>query len=296
MPIPAALLAAAPLIGGVISGATQGSMNRKNRKFQEHTNIDNRNFQREMTDKTRAWSIEDRDFNNAYNSPEQQMKRYEEAGLNKHLIYGNGTAAQSEAPKAQGSDAPNQQAPHIDNNFMVPIIEGLMNVIKTDNLRAQTELYEKQRDLAASNIDLNKIRGNKEAWDIERSRSLFDLDKQTLETAIENKKVNTLKQTVDTQFTLDANQRAELKNSADIKKTLQEIVESKMRIVTMKIQNAKTEEETKNLKETWKILVAQKDQLLEQTSLTKAQVDAIRDALRKSENIDLSSLLNLLKL
>ena len=38
----------------------------------------------------RKWAIEDRDFENAYNHPKQQMQRLKEAGLNPNLVYGNG--------------------------------------------------------------------------------------------------------------------------------------------------------------------------------------------------------------
>lgn len=40
--------------------------------------------------KMRKWAIEDRDFENAYNHPKQQMQRLKEAGLNPNLVYGNG--------------------------------------------------------------------------------------------------------------------------------------------------------------------------------------------------------------
>jgi soluble cytochrome b562 len=224
MPIPAALLAAMPLIGGVISGASQGSMNRKNRKFQEHTNIDNRNFQREMTDKERAWNVEDRDFNNAYNTPAQQMQRYKEAGLNPNLIYGQGTPAISEAPRGTTTHASDQQAPRIDNNFMVPIMQGFMDMIKTNNLKAQTDLLEKQQQLAQSNINLNEVKTSAEQWQMDRSRDFSSLDKELLQAAITNKNANTEAQVANAQFTLDSNQRAERLLRANLSKNKEEIL------------------------------------------------------------------------
>jgi len=225
MPIPiAALAAAAPLIGGALTGAVSYFNNNKNIKMQEHTNIDNRNFQREMTDKERAWNIEDRDFNNAYNTPAQQMQRYKEAGLNPHLIYGQGTPALSEAPRATTTHASDQKAPRIDNNFMVPIMQGFMDMVRTNNLQAQTQLLEKQQEVAQSTINLNTVRTSSEQWQMDKSRDFASLDKALLEEAVRNKAANTEVQVANAQFTLDANERAERMTKANLAKNTQEIL------------------------------------------------------------------------
>lgn len=225
MPIPiAALAAAAPLIGGALTGAVSYFNNNKNIKMQEHTNIDNRNFQREMTDKERAWNIEDRDFNNAYNTPAQQMQRYKEAGLNPHLIYGQGTPALSEAPRATTTHASYQQAPRIDNNFMVPIMQGFMDMVRTNNLQAQTQLLEKQQEVAQSTINLNTVRTSSEQWQMDKSRDFASLDKALLEEAVKNKAANTEAQVANATFTLDANDRAERITQANLDKNKEEIL------------------------------------------------------------------------
>lgn len=43
-------------------------------------------------------SIEQRDFMNQYNSPQSQMQRFTEAGLNPHLIYGQGSSGNQSSP------------------------------------------------------------------------------------------------------------------------------------------------------------------------------------------------------
>lgn len=47
-------------------------------------------------------------MNNEYNSPKNQMKRFVEAGLNPHLIYGQGSAGNSGSPPSTG------QPPQVD--------------------------------------------------------------------------------------------------------------------------------------------------------------------------------------
>lgn len=51
---------------------------------------------------------------NEYNSPLQQMKRYQEAGLNPNLIYGNGQSSAGNQSGIAQYHVPNTQAPYID--------------------------------------------------------------------------------------------------------------------------------------------------------------------------------------
>lgn len=81
---------------------------------------------------------------NAYNSPSAQMERYQEAGLNPNLIYGNGASA------GNASSAPSYNAPRIDEHYQLPNFSNLgveminlyqgyqMNKAQIDNVKAQT--------------------------------------------------------------------------------------------------------------------------------------------------------------
>lgn len=51
---------------------------------------------------------------NAYNSPVEQMKRYQEAGLNPNLIYGNGVSSAGNQQSIAHYNAPSLDAPQID--------------------------------------------------------------------------------------------------------------------------------------------------------------------------------------
>lgn len=50
------------------------------------------------------------DYQNAYNTPQKQMERLQEAGLNPRLIYNNGAANMGNAGPIQGLDVPTRQA------------------------------------------------------------------------------------------------------------------------------------------------------------------------------------------
>src|SRR5699024_10568715 len=62
------------------------------------------------SDNLKFWKMQ-----NAYNSPKSQMKRYESAGLNPNLIYGNIASGQAGALDAPSVGTYNPEAPSFDD-------------------------------------------------------------------------------------------------------------------------------------------------------------------------------------
>jgi len=79
MPFP--LVAAAPIVGGLLNSASSLWTNHQSQKFSE-----------KMYDRTRSDNLQFWDMQNEYNSPEAQMARFKSAGLNPNLIYGQGNS------------------------------------------------------------------------------------------------------------------------------------------------------------------------------------------------------------
>jgi len=87
MPAPLLLpliTAGATLAGQGINAATQSANNRKSRQWNEM-----------MYAKQRQDSLSDWAMQNEYNSPQKQMERLRNAGLNPNLVYGSGAVANS---------------------------------------------------------------------------------------------------------------------------------------------------------------------------------------------------------
>lgn len=113
--------------------------NKKNRKFAE----DMYNKQRE--DNERMWNM-----TNTYNSPQEQMKRLQEAGLNPNLIYGSGsqtggTASPTTAPSSSFKAA----APQFDLGSAVGTafdrhFNTQLKVAQLDNLKAQNDVIRQE--------------------------------------------------------------------------------------------------------------------------------------------------------
>jgi hypothetical protein len=80
--------------------------------------------------------------NREYNKPINQMARLKEAGLNPHLVYGNGANAQM----------PSQQAPQVNEQAPMQMLNAYQNYtlqsIEKDKLKEQIELLKLQQDAA----------------------------------------------------------------------------------------------------------------------------------------------------
>lgn len=106
---------------------------------------------------------------NLYNSPESQMQRYTDAGLNPNLIYGQGTPgnAQQAAPKYNvPSPDPRREPVQLSGAYQGYQSAQLVQA-QTDNLRAQTKMT-LQREISEiirqhGLSSQNKIRTNS-AW------------------------------------------------------------------------------------------------------------------------------------
>jgi len=92
------------------------------------------------------------DYSNEYNSPAQQMKRYESAGLNKNLIYGQGTAGnapntlpQYQAPTYRADYKPPADVSGAINNFMnIKIQEAQLKNLQADRRIKEQDALKKE--------------------------------------------------------------------------------------------------------------------------------------------------------
>lgn len=119
----------ASAIGNVISAREQ---NAANLNIQREQNAYNLNM----------WQLE-----NMYNSPEAQMDRYKQAGLNPNLIYGSATNQHSNAP----TSAPRQNIPIPWGNVGEAISQGFNSSLQA--LQMEKSLQEADSRIAANNAN-----------------------------------------------------------------------------------------------------------------------------------------------
>lgn len=161
MPAPLAipLIAAGASVAGQAIGALSGAnANKKNREFAQEM------YNRQQADNERMWNM-----SNTYNSPQEQMKRLQEAGLNPNLVYGSGgqtggTASPMSAPSADYNHKPTSfDLGAVAGSAFDAYFNSQLKSAQLDNLRAQNDVIRQeavykgvQTDALATTSGLNK--------------------------------------------------------------------------------------------------------------------------------------------
>lgn len=245
-------------IGAAIAGAatlaglyTGWRTNKQNMQSQSDQNQKDRDAQLAQWQRERDQNQKDFANQNAYNNPIQQMTRLRQAGLNPHLIYGKGADQSAAQIKSATANMSNQNAPQSNTSYVNDAIatggNAAMNVYDMRVKQAQTDNLHTSNQLMAKEGILKDANTAKVMQDTARSKYDLNLAQGLRENVITAAQLNNdkMQQDISTsktsqQFTLDANQRAQLSNSANVKKTIQEIV-------NMRQQNSTNKQQLTNL-------------------------------------------------
>lgn len=152
------------LAGGipVIGNLAQGMIN----YFTQARNTEKTNkANREMAEYQYSKDVEMWNRANEYNSPQAQMQRLKEAGLNPHMVYGGGSAT------TQAATLPKYQAPSMNYRYDPPVdlpstIQQFQDIqiknAQIDNLKAQHDAITKSNFLKDIQGEIaEKTKGNK---------------------------------------------------------------------------------------------------------------------------------------
>lgn len=146
MPLPLAplIVAGAGVASAGINALSQGSINKKTRKWNE-----------KMYGVQRADALADYHMQNEYNSPRAQMERLRAAKLNPNLVYGNGADAQGGTVRPTSVESWNPRAPQVDlggtaGDAIQAYMQTEMLPAQLDNLRTQNSVLEQEKLLKAA--------------------------------------------------------------------------------------------------------------------------------------------------
>jgi hypothetical protein len=137
----ASIQAGADVAGAAINAWSGASQNKKQREWASNM------YAQQRDDNIVFWNMQ-----NQYNSPENQMRMYKEAGLNPNLIYGNGQFTKADSLRAPDAKMPQQTVPQWGDigNAVGPAINTYYNVQK------------QQQDLTIGAQQLQNLKANEE--------------------------------------------------------------------------------------------------------------------------------------
>ena len=228
-PVAAAIAAGSALAAGGLSAYSAGRMNKKSMAFS-----------REMYERQRQDAISDWERVNAYNHPSAQRARIEEAGLNAALMYGN-SASGGNAGVVRDSNVGNPQFQAPDFGFIADAGTSYLNTMvdldikqaQLDNLKQQNTNHKTENLLKLSQIDRNK-------FDLGFDMSLAEISAETKRQVLRSHEI-------DNYVKLRADDRAQITTDMNVR-------EATERIILNRLNQAKTKQETQNLRAALQIL------------------------------------------
>lgn len=188
---------------GIGNAIAQGNMNRKNREWNEKQAQIQREWNEKMWNETNAWNLEMWNKTNEYNSPEQQVARLRDAGLNP-LYYGlDGSSANGlEAgqplgyERAEAGDQPNPVSAGLNAGIQVAQMANIeadtqKKRSETQNINAKLpyEVEELKNQVRNSKLDgdakevVNKYLDQQQEAELRVKTSTADANDKTIEKA-----------------------------------------------------------------------------------------------------------------
>lgn len=250
-PVTAALIAAGGQLAGTgASALATGIQNRKSREFSEM-----------MYNRTRADNLEFWRMQNEYNSPERQMQRFKDAGLNPMLAYGGGNAGQAgdiPTPDVQGAQfrVPEFQGIGAAGSELAKYFDYEIKQAQYSNLLAQnTKLLEEALLVGTQRTNIEQ--------GTERSKFDLELDRETRNITVEQRQENLRQIQLQNKFNLDENERRRIS-------TAQNVAESVQRVLNLRSQREVSQAEKKRINATIENL--KKDTTLKQLDIELKQI------------------------
>jgi hypothetical protein len=198
-------------------------------------------YERQKADQREFW-----DITNKFNSPEEQMNRLRQAGLNPHLIYGKG--ADVTASSLSGPTMGNAPKASVKFDYSQIMQAKAMNQqikqgeAQTDNVYADTQNKVLQQSLTQAQINqtdamtanyMQQTASNK----FQMEQAMRNADSIYEKIGLENESLKIKNVTELGRFELE-----QVKSASDKSRAIQEIAESKSRVLMAQLQNARAQE------------------------------------------------------
>ena len=221
---PTIITAGASLLGNLINSFSTARTNKQQLKFSEH-----------MYDKQKADNLDFWGMQNNYNSPQSQMQRFQDAGLNKNLIYGQGNSGNAGSVQTPDVQAVHFQSPQWGDAVKEAPLAFMNAIYELDQKKAQTNLLQTQADIAKEEFLLRINKNQRVAFDLAQDKQLAPYNLDLKKEQVRQTRVGT-----------DLAQNRDLRDAARTSKSLQEMSE---KILNLRADRLKNPYEVSQLRE-----------------------------------------------
>lgn len=186
-----------------------------------YADYQNRKFTQKMYDQQKSDNLDFWRTQNDYNSPQAQMRRYQEAGLNPNLIYGQGNSGNAQTIQSPDIKGGQNRSPFegIQNPLSVisTYLDANIKQAQTDNLKTQNGVLQSQEALNIAKAKSTMTQQQRQQFDLDFAQSMAQTQADFQKFKTEKEKYSALKEEVST---YNLSQR--LDTDLDIKKAILE--------------------------------------------------------------------------
>lgn len=254
-------LAAPLIVGGAnllsqgVNAFAQGKMNKKTRQWNE-----------KMYGLQRQHALADWAMQNEYNSPANQMKRFQAAGLNPNLIYGQsneGGIVRSTNMDSWRPDPIQMDIGAAAQGGLAAYYDAQIKPLQTDNLKAANAIAVQEAILKAAQTAATIAGTEKTKLDTEQGRFNLSMAQRLEGISLQTAEQHLRKMMIDSDLALNRDLREErgmkvteatlkLAQNRDVREQLQNaqsLREGIERILSMQLQRAKTQDERDQIRQ-----------------------------------------------
>lgn len=235
--INAGVAAAGSLAGAGIDAASTGKQNTRSQRFSREM------YQLQYANNLELWNKQ-----NEYNSPQSQMKRLQEAGLNPNLVYGSGQAQQP----AGNLSSPDVQTPQFRSPEVGNQIGGAISQLaqyqdfeikqaQLDNLKTQNQVLGEEVLLKRSQHQQNMVGYERGVFDLDYKREMKGNQADYDRARLQQVKANTT-------FTLSENERKRVSNISNLRLQAAQILQTRAQTAKSGAEKLQIEQAIRNLK------------------------------------------------
>ena len=227
-----AISAGGDVVSTGLNALFTGMTNRRQRKWSESM------YDKQYNDNINFWKMQ-----NEYNSPQAQMQRFEQAGLNRNLIYGQGNSG-----NAGSISTPDVQPVQ----YRSPDFSGVGNAASKIGLYQDYQIKQAQLDGMKLDNESRAIRNvtagfQQQMTGIDYNEKVWRNENKLYETQADKLRADLDQVRQNTKYTGDENQRKKDMHSGNLQQQVQ------TRLLTMQ-QNAKTQAEVDQIRQAIKNL------------------------------------------
>jgi len=230
MPLSALIGPGAGLVGGFLNQQAQNQQNFQSQIFSQGM------YERQYADAIKFWEMQ-----NEYNSPAAQMKRFQEAGLNPNLIYGQGNSGNAGSVQMPDVQRPEFRPASMGDAVSMAGLTYMNSMYDLDIKKAQHDNLMEQNTVIQNEAMLKAAQTLATLTGEEKTRFQLTFDKMMADVSAEYRKEQVRKLKADIDYTTDENARKAVMNASNV-------LEAKERMASMLIQRAHTRADINRIK------------------------------------------------